>query len=95
MNGLIEVRSIERLSGISSELGEVYTSISDVNTTLINDHNVIRQCWVDSKVEEFSANFETASEYLWQLLVAISNMQEFLSFAAEAYSAAEQRVSSL
>ena len=95
MDGLIEIHSVEQLTSYSDMLGNVYFLISSAHSELIKDHEAIRQCWVDKKVDEFSANFESASEYIWQLLVAISNFQEFLSYAGEAYTAADKQVGSL
>ncbi len=95
MDGIIEIQSVNQIASLSNALGNIYFLISAVHGDLIRDHEVIRQCWVDQKVEEFSSHFETASDYLWQLLISISNMQEFLEYAAEGYSSADNQVSKL
>lgn len=95
MEDLIEIQAVEQLSSISETLGNVYFLVSMAHGDLIRDHESIRQCWVDERVNEFSANFESASEYLWQLLISISNIQEFLDYASEAYLSADNQVSGL
>ena len=95
MGDVITVQDIAGFYTYSNALGDVYRSISSIHENLRSGHDAIRQNWIDERVEAFSENFDTASEYMWQLQVAISNMQEFLSSAADTYSAAERQVSSL
>lgn len=95
MDGMIELQGVDKLRSAADTLGNVYAQISFAHGDLVRDHDRIRQCWVDNRVDEFSANYETAMDYLWDLMVAISNMQEFLTFAADGYAEAERLVRAL
>ena len=85
----------DRLSGLSGELRSVYTKLSLVKEKLESLHTGIRANWSDEAVEEFTEKFNEGMERIWDLLVAVDNIEVFFSDAATGYVAADREVESL
>lgn len=85
----------ERLSELADELDSVYTNLSKIKDELEKIHTGIRANWSDQAVDAFTEKFNEEMERIWDLLVAIDNIEGFFSDAAAGYVAADREVESL
>lgn len=85
----------EKLAGLASDLDDAYKKLSRIRSTLEDSLSGIRKSWEDPAVEEYSSQFETANERLWDFIVAVDSMECFLREAAAEYKAVDNQVMSL
>ena len=85
----------ERLSGLADELSGVYNRLSGIKAQLELRHSGIRANWSDQAVEDFTVKYDEGMERIWDLLVAVDNIETFFSEAAVGYVAADREVESL
>lgn len=84
-----------KLDDIAQALGDAYTKLSSIHTALEDDHAAIKAAWEDDAAFDFSTKFDNGMERLWDLMIAVDNMEQFLITAREMYAAAENKVLSL
>ena len=92
----VEIRVDEkRLSGLASELGTVYNRLSRVKEELGRLNKEMNENWSDKEVDVFNQKYEKGMDSIWDLLVAISNIETFFEEAAKEYLETDKAVMSM